>query len=324
MLQVAELPKDASAAPSLSLARPFTYADAIKAGYTRGLIRHLVSTGRWLVLRRGVYCDIGLSERADPVWLHAAAALLVMTAGAVISHETAGTLYELPDGWGRAGPPTTAGQPPVICLTHPPTSRHARRRHPGVIERAAALPASHVAYFQGLRITTAARTVVDLARFRPYAEGVVVADAALHLGITTPAQLVAVRDACRSWPGINRAAKVIEFADGAAESPLESRSRLALAIGKLPAPVLQAVILLRDGGRARVDFLWAQWRVIGEADGRVKIQRPEDLWAEKLREDALRELGYEVVRWTWDEIVNRPEMVVARILRAAARARLRR
>jgi hypothetical protein len=172
-------------------------------------------------------------------------------------------------------------------------------------------------------MTTAARTVLDLARVRPYAEGVAIADAALHLGITTTAQLVAVRDACRSWPGINRAAKVIEFADAATESPLESRSRVAFALGELPTPVLQAVVLLRNGRRARVDFLWAQWRVIGEADGRLKIQRPEDLWAEKLREDALRELGYEVVRWTWDEIVNRPEIVVARILRAAARARLR-
>ncbi|HEY5199433.1 MAG TPA: type IV toxin-antitoxin system AbiEi family antitoxin domain-containing protein [Acidothermaceae bacterium] len=322
MFQVAELPKNASA-PPLSLARPFTYADAINAGYTRGLIRYLVSTGRWLVLRRGVYCDIALSERADPVWLHATAASLVMTAGSAISHETAGTLCELPVGQRHAGSPTTARQPPTIYLTHPPASRHARRGHPGVIERVAALPPSHLAYFQGLLITGAARTVVDLARFRPYAEGVAIADAALHLEITTNAQLVAVRDACRSWPGINRASKVIEFADGAAESPLESRSRVAFALGGLPTPTLQAVILLRNGRRARVDFLWAEWRVIGEADGRLKIQRPEDLWAEKLREDALRELGYEVVRWTWDEIVNHPEIVVARILRAAARARLR-
>jgi hypothetical protein len=324
MLQVAELPKDASSASELSLARPFTCADAINAGYTRGLIRHLVSTGRWLMLRRGVYCDSALSERADPVWLHAAATLLVTPTGSAISCETAGALYELPIGrWRALGSRAATGQPPVIYVTHAPTSGPARRRHPGIVERAAALPAAHLAYFQGLLLTTPARTVVDLARLRPYVEAVAVADAAIHLGLTTNAQLVAVRDACPSWPGINRASKVIDFADGAAESPLESRSRVAFALGGLPTPVLQAVILLRNGGRARADFLWEQWRVIGEADGRLKIQRPEDLWAEKLREDALRELGYEVVRWTWDEIVNHPEIVVARILRAAARARLR-
>jgi hypothetical protein len=298
---------------------PFTYADAINAGYTRGLIRHLVRTGRWLALRRGVLCDSALSERSDPVWLHSAAALLVMTAGAAISHETAATLYDLP-----LGPQRSVGAlEPVVYLTRPRTSRNGRHIHPGIIERAASLPASHVGYLHGLRMTTAARTVVDLARFYPYPAALALADAALYLELATHPDLVAVRDACESWPGIQRASQVVEFADGGAESPLESRSRVAFALGGLPAATLQAVILLRDGGRARVDFLWAQWRVIGEADGRLKIQLPEDLWQEKLREDKLRELGYEVVRWTWDEIVNHPEVVVARILRAIERARLR-
>ncbi len=264
MVQVGGLPKDASEASTLSLKRPFTYADAINAGYTRGQIRYLVRTARWLVLRRGIYCDIALSEQANPVWLYATAALLVMTAGAATSHETAGTLYELPVGWRRADPPVTAIQPPMIYLTYPPTSRHSRRGQPGIIERVAALPPSHLVHFQGLLTTTAARTVVDLARLRPYAEGVAIADAAVHLGITTKAQLVAVRDACRSWPGINRATEVIDFADGATESPLESRSRVAFALGGLPTPTLQAVILLRNGrsrtGRLPVGAVAGHWR----------------------------------------------------------------
>ncbi len=299
--------------------RPFTYTDAINAGYTRGMIRHLVSTGRWRMLRRGILCAALLSERSDPLWLYAAAALLVMTAGAAISHETAGTLCDLP----VSREMSVGAATPLVYLTRSRTSRHGRHTHPGIIERAASLPDSHVGYRHGLLMTTAARTVIDLARSYPYSAGVALADAALHLELTTHAGMVAVRDACESWPGIQRAAQVIDFADGAAESPLESRSRVTFALGGLPAPILQAVILLRDGGRARVDFLWTKWRVIGEADGRLKIQRPADLWAEKLREDALRELGYEVVRWTWDEIVNHPEIVVARILRAIARAELR-
>lgn len=304
---------------------PFTYSDAINAGYTRGLIRHLVNTGRWRVLRRGVFCDAALYDRADPVCLHAAAALLVMTPGSAISHETAAALDQLPLGRPLRvlGSSPVGDSFPLTYLTRPRTSGHGRHTHPGIVERAASLPPSHVRHLQGLLTTTTARTIVDLARFHPYSEAVALADAALHLGLTTQAELVVVRDACESWPGIRRAAQVIDFADGAAESPLESRSRVAFALGGLPRPILQAVILLRDGGRARVDFLWEQWRIIGEADGRLKIQRPEDLWAEKLREDALRELGYEVVRWTWDEIVNHPEVVVARILRAVARAALR-
>jgi len=272
---------------SLPLARrPFTYADAMNAGYTRGMVRHLLRTGRWRALRRGVFCDAALFEQADPVWLHAAAALLVMTVGSAISHETAGMLDDLPLGrppQALSSPPIT-GSPPVTYLTRPRTSGHGRHTHPGIIERAASLPPSHVRQLQGLLTTTAARTVVDLARLRPYPEGVALADCAMHLGLTTRAELVAVRDACENWPGIQRAAQVIDFADGAAESPLESRSRIAFSLGGLPTPTLQAVILFREGGHARVDFLWERWQVIGEADGRLMIQQPKDLWDEKLRE----------------------------------------
>jgi len=292
-------------------AGPFTYAEAIAAGYTRGLIRHLVHTGRWHALRRGVFCDAAVSERADATWLASRAALLVMAPGATISHESAACLHGL----------ATIAAPAVVWLTRPRTSRHGRHSHPGIIERSATLPADHVTRLHGLPVTTVARTVVDLARYRSFADAIVLMDAVLHQGATTSAELIAVRVACEAWPGIGRAASAMSFADGAAESPLESRSRVAFAQGGLPTPILQAEIRLLDGSLVRADFLWEEWRVIGEADGRVKYETPEDLWREKLREDRLRELGYEVVRWTWDEIVNRPEVVVARILRAAERAR---
>jgi hypothetical protein len=43
------------------------------------------------------------------------------------------------------------------------------------------------------------------------------------------------------------------------------------------------------------------------------------VFAEKRREDALRDLGFQVVRWTWDELWPFDE-VVERIRRAFARA----
>ena len=75
---------------------------------------------------------------------------------------------------------------------------------------------------------------------------------------------------------------------------------------------------------ARVDFLWpARWTV-GEADGRQKYGLPETLWAEKRHEDLLRELGYEVVRWTWDDVKNHPAETAERIRAAFRRAAERR
>jgi very-short-patch-repair endonuclease len=71
---------------------------------------------------------------------------------------------------------------------------------------------------------------------------------------------------------------------------------------------------------ARVDFLF-DGCVIGEADGRGKYTGPQDLWAEKRREDALRALGFEVVRWGWDDMWLHPYAVAGQIAAALQRAR---
>ena len=72
-------------------------------------------------------------------------------------------------------------------------------------------------------------------------------------------------------------------------------------------------------------------RTLGEFDGRLKYGRMlhgdadlEDvLWQEKCREDALRELGWEIVRWVWADLWQ-PSRLVERIERAFARAASRR
>lgn len=97
----------------------------------------------------------------------------------------------------------------------------------------------------------------------------------------------------------------------------------------LPAPVSQLEV--RDElGRfvGRGDFGWAEARTIGEFDGMIKygrLLRPgEDAGSavhrEKVREDAIRDLGWFVVRWTWADL-NRPADLVSRISRALHRGR---
>jgi hypothetical protein len=43
------------------------------------------------------------------------------------------------------------------------------------------------------------------------------------------------------------------------------------------------------------------------------------IFAEKVREDALRDLGWQIVRWLWADLY-RPGVVRDRVLRAFARA----
>jgi hypothetical protein len=87
---------------------------------------------------------------------------------------------------------------------------------------------------------------------------------------------------------------------------------------------MQVSILDDEGVVGRVDFLWRNARVIGEADGALKYENRGVLIAERRREQRLRDLGYFVVRWTWEELLNEPWKVRLRIQRAlcaAARTR---
>ncbi len=93
-------------------------------------------------------------------------------------------------------------------------------------------------------------------------------------------------------------------------SPGESRSRVAMARLGLPPPVLQWEV--RRGGvlLGEVDFAWPELGKVGEFDGFVKYGRllrpgqvPADVvFAEKVREDAIRAEDLGMTRWIWSEI----------------------
>ena len=143
------------------------------------------------------------------------------------------------------------------------------------------------------------------------------------------AELEAALERTARLHGAGRARKVVEFADGRSESAGESLSRVLLSdLGLMPDDIQFRVV---DGSNAvgRVDFVWPGLRTIGEFDGRVKygrlLRQGEDggevLYREKLREDLLRELGWQVVRWVWADL-DHPEVIAERLRRAFARAAL--
>ena len=100
-----------------------------------------------------------------------------------------------------------------------------------------------------------------------------------------------------------------------------------LGLGLAPSDLQYEVHDAAGALVGRCDFVWEEQRTLGEFDGRVKYgrllrpgQRPEDvLWAEKQREDALRDLGWQVVRWTWADL-DRGVLLADRLHRAFRRA----
>lgn len=169
-------------------------------------------------------------------------------------------------------------------------------------------------------MTSLARTVIDLARTLPFRSGVIVADSALHGLETGQPYLVNVIKDCSRWPGIEKARRVVEFSDPLAESPFESIARVAFRDGGLPRPMLQVYIAESNRVIARVDFLWDEHATIAEADGAMKYADPERARQQLKRDADLRRAGYEVIHFTWHELVSAPEQVVQSIRVAFSRA----
>src|SRR5690606_7823588 len=108
--------------------------------------------------------------------------------------------------------------------------------------------------------------------------------------------------------GVVKARSAIEFADGRADRPGESMSRVSIHRAGLEAPQLQARTRGQSGRVWTVDFWWPRFNLIGEFDGRWKYTDPEFmagrsaqqvLLDEKDREDDLRAANHGFVRWDW-------------------------
>jgi len=282
------------------------------------MIRAQVLRGELVRLGMGLYARPEFAEALrrhefGDYFLAAYAAVAGLGDGPVVSHRTAAHLHGLD---------LLTGPGADVTLTRVP-GRGSRSARPGVHLHVARLPSDHVCHVFGLPTTTVARTAVDLARSTPFREGLVTADSALHLHRTSKKELQAVLADLQRVRGCRLAAEVVDFADGLAESALESIARAAFRDCGLPRPALQ----VRIGGDkfiARVDFLWERYRTIAEVDGAMKYADPDRARAQLRRDKQLREAGYEVVHFDWREITSEPDAVTASIRAAFMRGSQRR
>lgn len=290
----------------------------LAAGLSRRELARQVATGELVRVRYGTYAKASVVAvaAADPVLAHAlnVANAVEGLPRAVASHQSAAVLHELDLLNGPSGG--------LVCITVPPGARGGPYRRGNVVRHSAALPQGHVTVLSGIRVTTPARTVVDIARTGPFMAGVVTADSALHQRWTSKTELRRLLASCDGWPGIGNARTAVEFASPSAESVLESCARVVFHDHGLPPPELQVLILGQGEAKiARVDFFWREYAVAAEADGLMKYQSGADAIAELKRDRLLRERGLEVIHFTWQELLREPERVAGRILVAFERSR---
>lgn len=275
----------------------------------------------WVSLRPGVYLETGVLAGLDPVQRHLIlidATMPKLGADAVLSHLSAACLHGI-----------SLWQPSLraVQVTRPGAASGHRRRSLHTLR--APIGGDEIVELRGYRVTNLARTITDLSRTLPFEEAIVAADAALHSGLITVDELIRAARRAPQRSGMRGAHQVISFADRRSESPGESRSRVLFHRAGLPAPTPQLPICDASGEViARSDFGWEEHQTVGEFDGAQKygrLLRPGEkagdvIFREKLREDAIRDLGWIMVRWTWSELNDVPALS-NKIARALDRGR---
>ena len=281
----------------------FTGRDARAVGYGYEEIRALVGRREWTRLRRGVYIETrtALALRSDPRTSHlleCVAVLVVLDPGPVLSHGSAARLHDVP----------VPAEDRAVRLTDQVQWRTGRGYR---VARAAVAPADSGRFLR-FRATGPARTLVDCAREWSLVDAVIAMDAAIQTAKVTRQELVAAVLAARHWVGIGAAGRALDLCDGRAESPLETRGRLAMLAAGLPLPELQVELHDERGFIGRVDAWYEEAAVAVEFDGRIKYTQPRDgrtpaqvAWDEKRREDRARALDVRFVRIA-DEDLGRP------------------
>jgi len=277
-----------------------------------------VRGGKYVALHRGIFVSAKMWAGLDADARYRArivGAVLAAQDDVLVSHDSAAALWRLPN--------VEVWSPKIHVLkkaSEQVGSNQVFSRHvPG--------QAADTAWIQGVRVTGLARTVVDIARTRPFGPAVAMADAALRrathphpevpITVLSLAALRAELKHVHANQGATKARRVIDFATGLADRPGESLSRVTIHQLGLTPPQLQVRLQGASGRWYVVDFWWPEFNHIGEFDGRFKYSDPrflqgrtpeQALMEEKLREDDLRAAPHGMSRWGWGVARSLPKL----------------
>ncbi|WP_460720336.1 type IV toxin-antitoxin system AbiEi family antitoxin domain-containing protein [Microbacterium aureliae] len=279
-----------------------TREELLDAGWTSRKIRSAVDAGDLRRVQRNRYVTGALWQELWAESRHrvevAAAHAEMRDGDGVFSHESAAVVWDLPL-WRHT--------PSAVHTTFRGGSRASGRA--GLVRHVGSLLEEDVVEIDGIRRTTLERTVFDLIRVVGIETAVAAADAGLR-SIATSRHEYDV-DAADSWRarllervalagrgrGLRQADWVIRFADGRADRPGESVSRLRLVQAGFTELDLQVRVPGPDGSDYYVDLGIEQAHSFLEFDGQGKYldevlrsgrSIEEVVMAEKRREDWIR------------------------------------
>lgn len=261
-------------------------------------IRYHLKNGWFVSIHQGVY-------RVGPVAApryREMAALLATGDEAVLSHVSAAALWNLL-------PPPADNAPITVSST-----RDLRGRSSGVrVHRVTAFSAAEITQHDGLRLTTPARTLLDLAGSFSTRELEKVYARADRMNLIGRDQIEILLARHPRRRGIAHLRALLTTQAGPTLTRSEAEERFLILVRKARFSQPEMNVLVRG---FEVDALWNTERLIVEIDGFAFHSSPAAFERDRHRDAVLAAAGYRVMRVTWHKLTREPEALVARLAQA--------
>jgi very-short-patch-repair endonuclease len=166
----------------------------------------------------------------------------------------------------------------------------------------------------GIPVASPDRAMVDLARFLPLedARRLVLRAAQLHGSASTTALLERAAGLPVGYPGSTRVAALIADLSTGAHSDAENLLVSLLVQAGFTGYVVNMPVRLGNAS-VRIDVAFPHARVAIEVDGRAFHSSPGRFQSDRTRQNRLVAAGWRVLRFTWEDLTQRPDMVLRRI-----------
>lgn len=227
------------------------------------------------------------------------AAVLASGPEAVLSHWSAAALWEI-----------RPNSRSIIDATTP----HKSRSWKGISRHHSSLPADEVTVKEGIPVTSAPRTILDLAATE---SPDTVENLLREMEFRELRDRLSLWDLIERYPGKRGVRKVRaalerlkEEPPGRKRSKLEERFAPFLRRYRLPLPRFNDWIVL-GSKRYQVDCHWPGTRQIVELDGWEGHRTRTAFREDRARDRILRVAGYSVTRLTWNQLDDEPELIAA-------------
>ncbi len=278
-----------------------TRSTALALGMPASTLHDWVKVGHLIRVGNGLYVFPGMSD-SERAMLRAATAAL----DAVVSHESAARQH------GLDGVPQTR---PTVSVP----IRRSNRFADVLVHQLTDLQPSHTTTLSGMTVTTMARTIIDLAATRMSAKRLAaIVDQAVRIEGTTYEEIEELLEdlARKGKPGVKKLRMVLAprlRSRHVSESTLESNLFDVIVNGGLPAPTTQYRPTWLRKVNGRVDLAYPEQEILIEGDSIGWHDNPEAFQLDRTRDNLAALAGWISLRYTWEDITQRPARIVAEV-----------